>query len=315
MASSPSSPPGALIDPGALMSLRSLELRARTVVEGFWHGLHRSPFHGFSVEFTEYRDYSVGDDPRSIDWKVYARSDRHVIKKFEDETNVRCHLLVDQSRSMDFGTRGHTKAAYAATLAATLGYFLHQQGDAVGLMSFDEEVREFLPARNRPGQLRQLMIALERPARGHGTNLERPLERIAALVRRRGLMVLISDFLAPLDELERRLAGLTASGHDVEVFQVRDPAESAFDVPKAALLEDAESGRTLYVDPAAVRETYLQRRQAHDTALEALCLRMGVGRMLLETTQPLELALLEFVRQRQRRGRRVRRGAGEGRVA
>ena len=163
MSSGPSSPLGTLIDPGALMSLRSLELRARTVVEGFWHGLHRSPFHGFSVEFTEYRDYSVGDDPRSIDWKVYARSDRHVIKKFEDETNVRCHLLVDQSRSMDYGTRGHTKAVYAATLAATLGYFLHQQGDAVGLMSFDEEVREFLPARNRPGQLRQLMIALERP--------------------------------------------------------------------------------------------------------------------------------------------------------
>ena len=276
MSSGPSSPLGTLIDPGALMSLRSLELRARTVVEGFWHGLHRSPFHGFSVEFTEYRDYSVGDDPRSIDWKVYARSDRHVIKKFEDETNVRCHLLVDQSRSMDYGTRGHTKAVYAATLAATLGYFLHQQGDAVGLMSFDEEVREFLPARNRPGQLRQLMIALERPPGGRGTNLERPLERIAALVRRRGLMVLISDFLAPLDELERRLAGLSASGHDVEVFQVRDPAERAFDVPAAALLEDAESGRTLYVDPAIVRSTYLQRRQAHDAALDALCQRMGV---------------------------------------
>lgn len=294
------------------MSLRSLELRARAVVEGFWHGLHRSPYHGFSVEFTEYRDYSVGDDPRSIDWKVYARSDRHVIKKFEDETNVRCHLLVDQSRSMDYGSRGYTKAAYAATLAATLAHFLHQQGDAVGLLSFDEEVREFLPARNRPGQLRQLMIALERPVAGSGTNLERPLERIAALVRRRGLMVLISDFLAPVAELERRLAALTASGHDVEVFQVRDPAETAFEVGAPALLEDAESGRTLYVDPSAVRDAYVQRRRAHDASLAELCRRMGVGRMELETTQPLEFALLEFVRQRQRRGRIVRRGGGGG---
>lgn len=294
------------------MSLRSLELRARAVVEGFWHGLHRSPYHGFSVEFTEYRDYSVGDDPRSIDWKVYARSDRHVIKKFEDETNVRCHLLVDQSRSMDYGSRGYTKAAYAATLAATLAHFLHQQGDAVGLLSFDEEVREFLPARNRPGQLRQLMIALERPVAGSGTNLERPLERIAALVRRRGLMVLISDFLAPVAELERRLAALTASGHDVEVFQVRDPAETAFEVGAPALLEDAESGRTLYVDPSAVRDAYVQRRRAHDAALAEMCRRMGVGRMELETTQPLEFALLEFVRQRQRRGRLVRRGGGGG---
>jgi uncharacterized protein (DUF58 family) len=297
------------------MSLRSLELRARTVVEGFWHGLHRSPFHGFSVEFTEYRDYSVGDDPRSIDWKVYARSDRHVIKKFEDETNVRCHLLVDQSRSMDFGTVGYTKAAYAATLAATLARFLHQQGDAVGLLSFDEEVREYLPARNRPGQLRQVMVALERPAAGRGTNLERPLERIASLVRRRGLMVLISDFLAPVAELEHRLTALAAGGHEVEIFQIRDPAERALGVESPALLEDAETGRTLYVDPAVVRAAYEQRRRAHDAALAEMCRRMGVGRMELETNQPLEFALLDFVQQRQRRGRLVRRTTSGGVVA
>ena len=131
---------------------------------------------------------------------------------------------------MDFGTLGYTKAASAATLAATLARFLHQQGDAVGLLSFDEEVREYLPARNRPGQLRQVMVALERPAAGRGTNLERPLERIASLVRRRGLMVLISDFLAPVAELERRLAALAAGGHEVEIFQIRDPAERALAV-------------------------------------------------------------------------------------
>src|SRR6185437_679668 len=121
---------GPLIDPQTLMAIRNLELRARTVVEGFWHGLHRSPYHGFSVEFTEYRAYTPGDDPRYLDWKLVGRTDRYFIKKFEDETNLRCHLLVDSSRSMTFGSRGYTKADYGRTLAATLGYFLAQQGDA-----------------------------------------------------------------------------------------------------------------------------------------------------------------------------------------
>src|SRR5215510_291750 len=137
------------ISPQALMSIRNLELRARTVVEGFWHGLHRSPYHGFSVEFTEYRPYVPGDDPRYLDWRLVGRTDRYFIKKFEDETNLRCHLLVDNSRSMTYGSLAWTKAQYAHTLAATLAYFLSGQGDAVGLLTFDETIREYLPARNR----------------------------------------------------------------------------------------------------------------------------------------------------------------------
>src|SRR5580765_393915 len=135
-----------LISPKAVMSIRNLELRARVVVEGFWNGLHRSPYHGFSVEFTEYRQYTPGDDPRYLDWRVFARSDRYFIKKFEDETNLRCHLLADKSRSMAFGSLNYSKANYAATLAATIAYFLYLQGDAVGLLTFDEGIREFLPA-------------------------------------------------------------------------------------------------------------------------------------------------------------------------
>src|SRR5215471_18855514 len=131
------------LDPAALMSIRNLELRARTVVEGFWHGLHRSPYHGFSVEFTEYRPYTPGDDPRYLDWRVLARSDRYYLKRFEDETNLRCHLILDQSRSMTYGSLNYTKAEYAATLAATLAYFLHWQGDAVGLLTFDENIIDY----------------------------------------------------------------------------------------------------------------------------------------------------------------------------
>src|SRR6266545_5451785 len=137
------------ISPKALMAIRNLELRARVVVEGFWTGLHPSPYHGVSVEFTEYRQYSPGDDPRYLDWRLYARTDRYFIKKFEDETNLRCHLLVDNSRSMTYGSLAWTKAQYANTLAATLAYFLYRQGDAVGLLTFDERIREYLPARHR----------------------------------------------------------------------------------------------------------------------------------------------------------------------
>src|ERR1700742_3553689 len=139
----------AFVDPKALMAIRNLELRARVVVEGFWSGLHRSPYHGFSVEFTEYRQYTPGEDTRYLDWRLYARSDRYYIKKFEDETNLRCHLLVDQSRSMAYGSGGYTKSEYARTMAATLAWFLNQQGDAVGIFTFDERVRDYIPPRHR----------------------------------------------------------------------------------------------------------------------------------------------------------------------
>src|SRR5438105_9412350 len=214
---------GSLLHPQALMSIRNLELRARIVVQGFWSGIHRSPYHGFSVEFTEYRQYSPGDDPRYLDWRVFARSDRYFIKKFEDETNLRCHLVADQSRSMAFGSLSYSKAEYAATLAATLAYFLYLQGDAVGLLTFAGQIREYLPARHRTGHLRRLMQALEKPAGGEATDLAAPLKRIVEIVRKRGLVVLLSDFLTTLERLEPDLIAMAACGHEVVVFQILDP--------------------------------------------------------------------------------------------
>ena len=298
-----------LIDPQALMNIRSLELRARAVVEGFWSGMHRSPYHGFSVEFTEYRAYTPGDDLRHLDWKVLGRSDRHFIKEYEDETNLRCQLVVDLSRSMDYGTRGYTKARYAATLAATLAYFLHLQGDAIGLLTFDEAVRDYLPVRHRPGHLRQLMHALEKPAAGKATSLAAPLERVAAIVRKRGLVVLLSDFLAPVERLERDLLTLTAAGHEVTVFQVLDPAELNLGLDRAAIFEDVESGRTLYLDPAAARGEYVKKLDAHCSALRASCRKLGVGYHLLSADQPLEIALFGFLQERMTRGRQFRPAA------
>lgn len=308
-------PSAQFIDAKALMSIRSLELRARSVVEGFLSGMHRSPYHGFSVEFTEYRQYTPGDDPRYLDWKVFGRSDRYFIKKYEDETNLRCHLLVDQSRSMNFGTRGHTKAAYAATLAATLAYFLHLQGDATGLMTFDDQVREYLPARHRTGHLRQLMHALERPPEGRATDLAAPLERIAPLIKRRAMVAFVSDFLAPIDQLERKLVALGACGHEVSVFQVLDPAELNFGLEKAAMFEDLESERTIYLDPAAARSDYVKKLDAHCEALRAMCRKLGISYHLLAIDQPLEIALFGFLQDRMKRGRQFRpasRGGNPG---
>jgi uncharacterized protein (DUF58 family) len=298
---------GPFIDPQTLMSIRNLELRARVVVDGFWSGLHKSPHHGFSVEFTEYRQYTPGDDPRTIDWRVFARSDRYFIKRFEDETNLRCHLLVDSSRSMTFGSLGYTKAEFAGTLAATLAQFLYLQGDAVGLVTFDEAIRDYLPARHRTGQLRHLMVALEKPARGQSTSLTAPLQWVAETVRKRGLLVLISDFLAPLDTIEPHLTTLAAGGHEVILFQVLDPAETAFNFQTPAMFEDAESGRSVFIDPASARSEYLRKLQAHSADLRALSERQGMTYIQLDTNRPLELALFEFLRARMQSGRRVRR--------
>jgi len=289
------------------MAIRNLELRAKTVVEGFWHGLHRSPYHGFSVEFTEYRPYTTGDDPRYLDWKLVARTDRFFIKKFEDETNLRAHLLVDGSRSMTFGSRGYTKATYATTFAATLAYFLHHQGDAVGLLTFDEAVREYLPARNRTGHLRQLMLALEQPAGGRATDLASPLQRMAEMLRKRGLVVLISDLLAPINTLETSLALLTASGHEVLLFQVLDPAEVNFSFEAAAKFRDLETGHDLFLEPALARAGYQRLFEAHRADVRAICERLGITLHALVIDQPLELALYHFLLGRARRGRIVRR--------
>ncbi|MDA1274328.1 MAG: DUF58 domain-containing protein [Verrucomicrobia bacterium] len=296
-----------LIDPQALMSIKSLELRAKHVVEGFWNGLHRSPYHGFSVEFTEYRQYSPGDDLRYLDWQLYARTDRYYIKKFEDETNLRCHLLVDNSRSMHYGSAGYTKAEYGNTLAATLSYFLYQQGDAIGLLTFDEQVRNYLPARHRTGHLRQLMLALESPAAGTATDLSGPLKRILELVTKRGMLVLVTDLLAPIETLHKNLSGLTASGHEVALFQVLDPVELHFTFEKAVVFRDVESGRDLFIEPRDIRKEYLAKLEAHNAAAKKMCHELGISFHQLSTDRPLELVLFDFLRSRMHRSKTKRR--------
>ena len=296
-----------LIHPQTLMSIRNMELRARVVVEGFWNGLHRSPYHGFSVEFTEYRQYTPGDDTRFVDWRLVGRTDRYYIKKFEDETNLRCFFVVDQSQSMSFGSVGYNKAQYAATLAATLGYFLEVQGDAIGVLTFAETPRDYLPARHRPGHLRQFMLTLEKQSTGAATNISASLQRVSELVRKRGLIVVISDFLSSLATLEKSLGQLRAWGHEVALFQTLDPAELDLNFQKASLFRDVESGRELYIDPKIARGNYLERFGAHNQELQRICRTLGIAHHTASTDRPLEKSLLEFLLDRQRLGKSLRR--------
>lgn len=300
----------ALIDPAALMKIRNLELRARVIVDGFLSGMHRSPVHGFSVEFSEYRQYTAGDDLRFLDWRLFARSDRFFLKRFEDETNLRCSLLVDLSRSMSFGSLAYEKVEYAKTVAATIAYFLTLQRDAVGLMTFDQSIREVLPARYRPGHLHRLMICLEQSPAGTATDLVLPLEQIARTARKRGLVVLLSDLLTPVAALETPLGCLRSRGHEVVLIRILDPVEVDFQFQEESLFFDLETGRELYIDPAAARRQYQARFTEHSLELTRLCSGLGIDYFQLTTDQTLDAALFDLLNARMRRGRKVARRQG-----
>jgi uncharacterized protein (DUF58 family) len=290
------------IDMSAIMRMEDLQWRARRIVEGFHNGLHRSPRHGFSVEFSEYRPFSFGDDPRTIDWKLFARSDRYYIKKFEDETNRRCYLVVDQSLSMQYGTVGYQKLEYARTLAATLAYYWGLQRDAVGLVTFDRTIGDMLPARYRSGQLKRILSLLARNGSGESTNLVEPIRHLADLVRRRSLFVIISDFLVPPQPMQPVLSFLTARHHEVVLIQTLDPSETKWSHDKPVMVRDMESGKEVFVDPHTAATTYKKRFDAHQEAWSRMVKSLGMEWVTLQTKESIELALFELLRRQQRIG-------------
>ncbi len=288
------------LDPAVVARLATLELKARTVVEGFISGLHRSPFKGFSVEFAEYRQYIHGDDLSTIDWKVYARSDRHFVKKFEEETNVHCQLLVDVSGSMAYGSRGITKFEYAACLAASLGYLMNRRRDAVGMTAFSDRIVDALPSSTRPGHLRNLLVALDRLEVGSRTNVGRPLHQIADAMTRRGMVVLISDLLDDPESVIRGLKHFQYRGSDVLVLQVLDPDELEFPFERATRFEDLETGDEVMATPAAVREHYLKQIGGLIDRYRRELGAAGIDYQLFKTSEPLEMALLAYLSTRSR---------------
>ena len=294
-------PSSSFMDPRVVMGIKSLELRAKVVVEGFRTGMNKSPKHGFSVEFSEYRQYAQGDDTRFIDWKLYARTDRSYIRLFEDETNLRCYIVADFSRSMSFGSPGYTKHDYSRTIAASLAWLLNRQGDAVGLSLFDERVRMVVPARYRPGQLRRIMVTLEQPTSGSETNPEQALEHAARRLNKRGFVVLISDLLAPVEQFEAGLKLLRGCGHDVVVFQVLDPVELNLEIDGPRLFEDLETKQKIYADPKDATESFVKRITEHNAAIQSVCEKLGAAFVQTVTNEPLELTLSEFLNARRQR--------------
>ncbi len=288
------------LDPAIVARLATIDLKARTIVEGFLTGLHRSPYQGFSVEFAEYRQYLPGDDLATLDWKVYARSDRHFVKKHEEETNLACHLLLDVSGSMGYGSGPITKLQYGSYLAGALAYLMNRQRDACGLIAFDHRIASLVPASARPGHLRAVLLALERLKIGAGTNVAKPLRDLAAAVRKRGLVVLVSDLL---DEPQSVLDGLKHfryRGTDVVVFHVIDPYELTFPFEQLARFRDIETAQEVMAVPSAVRQDYVERMQARIAHYKRELGLAGIDYCLLDTSQPLELGLMAYLMTRRR---------------
>jgi uncharacterized protein (DUF58 family) len=290
------------LDPGVIARLGTMELKARTVIEGFLSGLHRSPYKGFSVEFAEYRQYLPGDDLNTLDWKVYARTDRHYVKKFEEETNLECHLLLDQSASMSYrGAAPMSKLEYGSVLAASLAFLMNRQRDATGLIAFDEQIRFRLPAAARPGHLHALLLALERLQPGQRSNVGRPLHQLADALVKRSLVVLISDLLDDPEPVIKGLRHLKCRGSDVVVFQVLDPNELTFPFKGAARFTDVETAEEIVADPSRARTDYLRELAGLTLRYDRELRGAGIDYMQLDTSQPLDFALLTYLSARSRR--------------
>lgn len=296
------SPARRVLDPQVVSRLGRLDLKARLVVEGFISGLHKSPFHGFSVEFVEHRQYMPGDPLKSVDWKVYAKSDRFYVKQYEDETNLRAHLVVDHSASMAWASRpgAVTKLEYARALAAALAYLMLHQQDAVGLLTFAEKIETFVPARARRSHLEVILRELDRMAPGGRTALGESLHHLAERVRRRGLIILFSDLMAPPESVLSGLAHFRHRHNEVLVFHILDPAERAFDFSEPATFVDQETGEEVALEPWEVRGNYRERMDAWLERYRSECRRTQIDYVPLDTSTPYDEALFAYLEKRRR---------------
>jgi uncharacterized protein (DUF58 family) len=286
------------LDPGVLARIGNLELLARTVVDGFLTGLHRSPYLGFSTDFAEHRAYMPGDDVRRIDWRLFARTDRHYIKLFEAETNANLALLLDTSSSMSYGSGAITKLDYARYLTACLAYMSNRQRDRVGLVTFDHEIVDYLPPSMRP--VDTLLHLLDRVEAGRPGRLGPPLLRATELLGRKGIVVLVSDLYEEPDEVIAALGPLRGRGHDVIVFQVLDPRELDFAFEGASGFEDLETGEQIPVVPERLRPAYRKLMDEHLATLQRRFSDNRIDYVLLDTSKPLDDALFRYLLLRER---------------
>jgi uncharacterized protein (DUF58 family) len=290
------------LDPSILAGISGLDLVAKTVVDGFVAGLHRSPDFGFSQEFAEYRAYTPGDDLRNIDWNVYARSERLYLKRYRGETNSFLTILLDASNSMQFGSHGVNKMDYARYLAASLFYLaIHGQRDAAGLITFDDEIRNFIRPSTRQGQLHRLLAGLEQAEARARTDFSKPMRYAQEFLKRRGMVLIVSDFWESPESIIRSIEPLRFHGNEVVLFHVLDPEDVRPKMSGPSILVDMETQNELEVTPDYSRKEYREKIEAHLEDLRNRTQSAGMGYYLLMTDRPLDAALREYLTLREGR--------------
>lgn len=290
------------LNPSVIRNVARLDLRARFIVEGFLSGLHKSPFHGFSVEFSEHRRYTQGDDPNDIDWLVYAKTDRYYIKKYEAETNISGYLLMDLSESMAYTHRQElTKFDYCICLAAALAYLMIHQQDPIGLMTFDEKLRASLPARSKRSQLGNILALLAKAKPTGPTDIAPNLRRFAAMVKHKSLVMLFSDLLTEPEPVIEAVRLLRFAGHDVIIFHVLDEAEVHFPFDGMVDLKEPETQQQMIVDAQGIKADYLAALAEFRGRYQKECRSIGADYVPLDTSMRFDKALVEYLVQRKAR--------------
>ena len=283
------------LDPTVLNKITRLDLKARHIVEGFMGGMHKSPYHGFSVEFAEHREYTPGDDLKHLDWKVFGRSDRLFIKEYELETNLRSHILLDTSESMDYGSKDVSKLELASHIAASMAYLILRQQDSVGMVCFDKEVKSFIPTSSSMGHLRPILGTLASSSAQNKTDLGIVLNTLAERIQRRGLIILISDLFDRPEVILKSLQHFSHKRHDVIVFHVLDEFELTFPFERMTLFEGLEEYPKLLIDPRSLRKAYLEEVNKFCEEMRRGCVKQMIDYVRISTDQDLDVELTKYL--------------------
>jgi len=287
------------LDPSFISKLHSLELKARLVVEGFMVGLHKSPYHGFSVEFSEHRAYMQGDNLKDVDWKVYGKTEKYFIKQYEEETNLRSYIFLDTSNSMSYSSgKNISKLEYALTLSAALSYLMIHQQDAVGLTIYSDKINKYLPPKSSRAYLQEILKNLAVVKASEKTNTSLSLNEAAEKIKRRGLVIIISDFFDDLDSVLKVLKHFSYTKNEVIVFQVLDPMEKTFSFGKDAIFKDLETGAELTTQPYQIQKAYREAMVEFTNRIKRECLNSNIDYNLIETADAYDKALLRFIQKR-----------------
>lgn len=289
------------LNPSFISKLNSLELRARLVVEGFIVGLHKSPYHGFSVEFSEHRAYMQGDNLKDVDWKVFGKTEKYFIKQYEEETNLRSYIFLDQSNSMAYASGNNiSKLEYALTLAAALSYLMIHQQDAVGLTLYSDKINKFHPPKSSRAYLQEILKNLANVVASEKTNTAESLSEAAEKIKRRGLVIIISDFFDDINSVLKALKHFSYKKNEVIVFQVLDPMEKTFSFGKDAIFKDLETGDELTTQPYQIQKAYREAMAEFTNRIKTECLNSNIDYNLIETSDPYDKALFRYIQKREK---------------